>query len=251
LVCVSRCVLADSVLTLYSGDEAGRTMDLEQKKGSLSLVGCTLSIIDPALFQFQIKHIGDKHIVLRAADAGDLSAWMYVLQTALKNTAQAGIVTDTGTAFVPVKIASSATGKKSSQLNLNIEVVLEKTENGFGIVIESTPRGILVKDRNPTISMLSIIPQSAGQVQVGDRLLKIDDQDVHDWTISSIIEHIGNDRIPVKRSARFAFARKHHCMAIRPLAERAHSEHSLGSPRTPRSGCSSPGLPATPREVSD
>ena len=139
--------------------------------------------------------------------------------------------------------------------NLNFEIVLEKTENGFGIVIESSSQGVLVKDRSPTITVLSIIPESIGQIQVGDKLLKIDDQDVHNWTISSILEFIGENRFPIHSSARFSFGRKNHCMAIRPLAIRSVYDRLYGSPNSwsPRSSGrqdsfgSSPNT--TPREV--
>ncbi|CAN0421897.1 unnamed protein product, partial [Ectocarpus fasciculatus] len=109
-------------------------------------------------------------------------------------------------------------------MSLNFEAVLHKTPgSGFGLVIESTGGGIQVKERGEGVSILSIMPESVGTVQVGDRLLKINDQDVHDWSISSIVDLIGDENMPVSSSARFSFTRKNHSVPIRPRAERGFS----------------------------
>jgi hypothetical protein len=91
---------------------------------------------------------------------------------------------------------------------LNFEVVLMKMpETGFGIVIGSTTTGIVIKSKNTGLNMLSIIPENITTLQVGDHLLKINDEDVHEWSIAAIIEYIGNERIPVSGKARFSFSR--------------------------------------------
>ena len=155
---------------------------------------------------------------------------------------------DEETAFKPVREDSPKSVKFSLCTSLNFEAVLLKTPKcGFGLVIESTSAVVTVKERREGVSVLSIMPESVGSVQVGDRLLKINDQDVHDWSISSIVELIGDERMPVSSTARFSFTRRNHSVPIRPRAERgfspAPSPSSRNSDRSPSDSNN------TPREV--
>ncbi|CAN0421922.1 unnamed protein product, partial [Ectocarpus fasciculatus] len=114
---------------------------------------------------------------------------------------------DDGDLFPPTQEISPANSRKSlhSPTHILFEVVLEKTpDSGFGLVIESTGGGILVKERGEGVSVLSIMPESVGTVQAGDRLLKINDQDVSVLSISSIVEMIGDENMPVSSTASFS-----------------------------------------------
>ena len=176
-------------------------------------------------------------------------AWIYALQKALRQEPPSLVMAKEGSGFIPIKVPQAAKlpHKISPLSTLYFDAVLKKTKEGFGIVIKSTQGCILVDEASHTMDVLSVIPESVETVKVGDRLVKINDQDVNDWTISSIIELIGDERIPVEETARFTFCRKHQ-LTVRPKPDRLSSERDHTSPSSARSPMSSPLV--TPREVS-
>ena len=170
-----------------------------------------------------------------------LSEWLHVLQEAVmidtcKESETASYWSD------PVEIHDTKQSVKEFKA-----ILQRNADSGFGIVIAQKSEKVFVKKVKPSVLIKSIHPEDFETVKCGDHVLKINDQDVHDWTVADIIEYMNGENMKASATAQILFSRA--LPLMRPLNLHVSPLEALPSPRTVKSRSHSMSLPETPREV--
>ena len=81
---------------------------------------------------------------------------------------------------------------------------------GFGMIVVEDPKThhIIVKSVLKTMKLEDIEESANGEILEGDRLMKIQSDDVSEWTLARVVQRLGDLRCPIGSTVELQFSRK-------------------------------------------